>query len=383
MRGRGAVWVVLVLLAVLVVGCARFPDEGQQWRDRPDLNAERAPQPQLPRSGEPSQAPQGGASPARPGPCVDPDPQVVATCLAPVSTVVTLPGGAAALVAERTTGRILRVAPGQAPQVVATVPVDPAGDGGLTSLALSPSYDEDQLLYVYATTPTGNAVLRVAQNDAPKPVVGGIPRGQVRNAGAVGVEPDGTLLVATGDGGDARAATDPASLAGKLLRIDPFGRPVKGAPGLVVGSGLHAPGDICADPTAGLSWVTDRAGPRDVLVAVPPRQAPGAQAAAAPAWTWPERPNVAGCAAAPGMLVVGLEGARSAFVLRPTPGGAFVGTPQTTLAGTYGRLRAADLSSDGYLWLGTTNKDEPGAAGPTDDRVIRIKPPAGGAAGAE
>lgn len=372
-------------MVAFLAGCARFPDAGTQWHDRPDLGAEHAPQPQLPHSGEPTAppAPSGTGPSGASGPCVDPDPQVVATCLGPVSAVVTLPGGAAALVAERTTGRILRVAPQQPPQVIATVGVDAAGDGGLTSIALSPSYAEDQLLYAYATTPTGNTVLRVAEGDTPKPVLSGIPRGATHNAGAIGIEPDGTLLVATGDAGD--AASPPPSLAGKLLRIDSFGRPARGVPdptSPIVGAGLHDPGDVCRDPAAGLNWVTDRAGARDVLVPVRPGQPPGPQAADAPAWTWPDRPGVGGCGAGPGMLVVGLEGSAAAFVLRSTPGGGFVGTPQTTLAGTYGHLRAVDMASDGYLWLGTTNKDA-GRPGPTDDRVIRIKPPTGGAAGAQ
>jgi len=374
------------VLAALLAGCAQFPDAGSQpWRERPDLGAERAPQPQLPETGEPTPAPNSGG-PSVPPPCVDPDPQVVATCLGPLSAVVTLPGGAAALVAERATGRILRVAPEESPETVATVPVDAAGDGGLTGLALSPTYAEDQLLYVYATTAGGNAVMRIAPGDVPKTVLGGIPRGASGNRGALGVEPDGTLLVATGDGGNRAAASSPTSLAGKLLRIDPFGRPAPGTPdpaSPVVGSGLHAPGDVCADPSAGVSWVTDRAGSRDVLVAVRPAVAPGAGAAAAPAWTWPERPGVAGCAALPGTLVVGLEGSAAMFVLRPTPQGSFVGTPQAVLAGVYGRITGADVASDGLIWFTTANKDGDGPVTPTDDRVVRIRPPSGGASGAD
>jgi glucose/arabinose dehydrogenase len=376
----------LLVLAALLAGCAQFPDAGQQpWRERPDLGAERAPQPRLPETGEPTPAPNSGG-PSVPPPCVDPDPQVVATCLAPLSAVVTLPGGQAALVAERTTGRILRITLEEPPETVATVPVDAAGDGGLTGLVLSPSYAEDQLVYVYATTAAGNAVMRIAPGDVPKTVLGGIPRGDSGNRGAIGVEPDGTLLVATGDGGDPAAAASPTSLAGKLLRIDPFGRPAPGTPdpaSPVVGSGLHAPGDVCADPSSGVSWVTDRAGARDVLVAVRPGVAPGPEATSAPAWTWPQRPGVAGCAALPGTLVVGLEGSAAMFVLRPTPQGSFVGTPQAVLAGAYGRITATDVASDGLIWFTTANKDGDGTVTPTDDRVVRIRPPSGGASGAD
>ena len=377
---------LLVVVVALVAGCASFPDTpGGAWRDQPEIGAEKAPQPQLPAPGEPSAPPSAGA-PAPPGPCVDPDPQVVATCLGSVSAVVTLPGSPAALVAERTTGRIVRVAPGEDPTTVATVPVDAAGDGGLTGLVLSPSYAEDQLLYVYATTPTGNAVLRVAPGDVAKPVLGGLPRGSgTGNRGALGVEPGGTLLVATGDAGNPAAAADPASTAGKLLRIDVFGRPAPGNPdpaSPVIGSGLHAPADVCEDAASGLSWVTDRAGVRDVLLAVRPGTAPGAAAAAAPAWTWPDRPGVGGCAAAGGLLVVSLTGSSALFVLHPTPSGGFVGPPETVLPNAYGHLTGADLGDDGLLWLGTGNEDA-GTPGPTDDRAIRIRPPGGGAGGAQ
>ncbi|MDL5155873.1 PQQ-dependent sugar dehydrogenase [Actinomycetospora termitidis] len=377
-----AIGLAVVLLA-LVAGCARFPDASDEpWRDKPDIGAERAPQPQSPPPSEPQapSAPPGGA-PAPTGACVDPDPQVVATCLAPVSAVVTLPGGQAALVAERTTGRILRVAPQTAPEVVTTVPVDAAGDGGLTGLVLSPSYAEDQLLYVYATTSSGNAVLRIAPGDVPKPVLSGIPRGSSNNRGALGVEPTGTLLVATGDAG---TAPGPTSLAGKLLRIDPFGRPAPGNPdpaSPIVGSGLHSPGDACADPSSNATWVTDRTGPRDVLLNVPPGAPAGTAAAAAPAWTWPDRPGVSGCAAGGGTLLVGLADAKGLFVLKPTAEGRFVGPPETVLQNTYGRISGADLASDGFVWFGTVNKDPGGAPGATDDRVVRIRPPSGGGSG--
>jgi len=387
-RARASV-AVAVLLGVLALaaGCASFPDaSGQPWRDKPDIGAERAPQPRQPGSGEPSTPPPpaGGSGQTAPNGCVDPDPQVVATCLAPVSAVITLPGASAALVAERTTGRILRIAPDQPPQTVATVTVDATGDGGLTGLALSPTYAEDQLVYAYATTTGGNAVLRVAPGDTAKPVVTGIPGGSSGNRGALGVEPDGTLLVATGDAGDAAAASAPGSLAGKLLRVDPFGRPARGNPDAaspIVGSGLHAPGDVCPDPMNATTWVTDRAGGRDVLLSVRPGAVPGAAAAATPAWTWPDRPGVAGCAVGSGVLLVSLTDAAGLFVLRPTSSG-FVGPPETVLQNTYGRFSGADLGADGLIWVGTVNKDGAGP-GPTDDRVIRIRPPSGGSAGAE
>ena len=92
---------------------------------------------------------------------------------------------------------------------------------------------------------------------------------------------------------------------------------------------------------------------------------------------------MAGCAALPGTLVVGLRGSSAMFVLRPTPQGGFVGTPQAVLAGTYGRITGTDVASDGLIWFTTANKDGGGPVTPTDDRVVRIRPPSGGASGAD
>ena len=86
--------------------------------------------------------------------------------------------------------------------LVTTIPVDATGGGGLTGLVLSPAYAEDQLVYAYITTPTDNRVVKLAAGEPPKPVLVGIPRGAQHNAGALGVDSDGLLLVATGDTGE-------------------------------------------------------------------------------------------------------------------------------------------------------------------------------------
>src|SRR6185312_13272962 len=165
----------------------------------------------------------GRSAPGPPQGCADPDPAVVATCLEPISALAVLPGSTpVSLAAERTTGRILRVQRQRPNQEVTTLAVDPAGDGGLTGLTLSPSYSEDELIYAYITTPVDNRVVRIAPGDPPKPVLAGIPRGATGNAGALAVDSHGMLLVATGDTGNPALAADPHSLAGKVLRIDTF-----------------------------------------------------------------------------------------------------------------------------------------------------------------
>jgi hypothetical protein len=368
---------VLGVLALVTAGCAEFPDSGpREWRDKLEGTGELGGPPLVPTPPPPTPQQPGGGSAGEsgtspPSGCVDPDPQVVATCLEPVGAVAVLPDSVSALVAERSTGRVLRVQRGTDPQLVATVPTDASGGGGLTGLVLSPSYVEDQLVYAYVSTPTDNRVVRIAAGEPAKPVLVGIPRGATNNGGTLGVDVDGSLLVATGDAGQPAAA---GSLAGKVLRIDTLGRPARGNPdpaSPVLSSGLRAPGGICTDPVTTMTWVTDRTATQDVLHLLVPGPLPS------PAWTWPERPGVAGCMAQPGLVTIAQSDARALFVLRPGDNGAFTGAPETILRDTYGRLTAAALAPDGLLWLGTANKTG-GIPVPADDRVIRIQPPAAG-----
>ena len=94
---------------------------------------------------------------------------------------------------------------------------------------MSPTYGEDQLVFAYVTTATDNRVLMIAPGDAPRPIVTGIPRGSTNNRGALALDNQGALLVATGNAGDP-AAGNPTSLAGKVLRIDVDGQPAAGNP---------------------------------------------------------------------------------------------------------------------------------------------------------
>lgn len=378
MRGRVRALAAAALLALALAGCATFPDEGPRtWQDQIEEPGTLGDIPRVPVPSEPPptgtpppEDPSGGPPPAA-DPCDDPDPQVVATCLDPVGAIAVLPDGATALVGERATGRILQVARDVEPVLVATVPVDPTGGGGLTGLVLSPSFVEDQLLYAYTTTAQDNRVVRIAPGEEAKPVLTGIARGAENNGGALGVDVDGSLLVATGNAG----AGGP--LAGALLRIDTFGRPGEGNPdpaSPVLSTGLTAPGGICTDPVTTMTWITDRTPTADVLHLVTPGTL------GSPAWRWPERPGVAGCMAQPGVVAVAETGGAALFVLRPDENATFTGDPEILLPGVYGRLAAATLAPDGLLWLGTVNKDDGGTPVASDDRVIRIQPPAGGGA---
>lgn len=359
----------LGVTVLLTASCARFDDSTTTpFSPEPSFGAAEI------EPGDPDVAPT--TTPENPdvppGPCVDPDPNVVATCLGTTGGLVMLPDGMSALVAERTTGRIVQVAQGQPPIEVASVDVDASGDGGLLDLALSPSYAEDGLLYAYITTGSDNRVVRIAPGDTPKNILTGIPKGTQGNRGALDFYSPNQLLVLTGDAGSPASATNPASLAGKLLRVESLVPAQTGPAPEVALSGIGTAGDVCIDPTGGI-WVTDRTAVEDRLQRIDPLGA-----VISPVWTWPDRPGVAGCGAGPGAVAISLTQGQAVAVLVTDPEtGAVTGAPTLLAEGRYGQLNGAALAPDGQIWAGTVNKNGD-APGPNDDRVVKIPVPAGG-----
>jgi glucose/arabinose dehydrogenase len=375
--------------ALLLAGCAQFDDatQGQQWKPAPQLTAEAGPQPQLPEGRErtvPSKPPTSPTPVPPPDGCKDFDQAVIATCLDTVTAIAALPSDGSsvgALAGERRSGTVFLVSSEQEKSVFAELDVAATGDGGLTGLALSPSYAEDGLAFAYITTATDNRVVRFAQGQPAKPVLTGIPKGNSGNRGALFADGHGSLLVATGNAGDPNAAADPASLAGKVLRITPQGEPAPGNPDTaspVIATGLHAPGGMCGTPDGSRVWVTDQGPKRDALYRL--REGDGL---AAPAWTWPDRPGVAGCADWSDVIAIATEGGEGVQNLPLTRDGAVGGKPQVTMDGTngpsYGRLGGLARVTPDVAVAGTVNKAG-GKPVSSDDRVVLIvRQPAAGA----
>lgn len=363
---RATIAAVLTVTATLVAGCARFDDSTTSpFTPEPSFGAAEI------KPADPKPPTPNGPT-IEPGPCVDPDPNVVATCLGTTGGLVMLPGGGAALVAERRTGRIMQVTQGRSPIEIARVEVDPSGDGGLLDLALSPTYTEDGLMYAYITTPSDNRVIRIAAGDVPKDVLTGIPRGSQGNRGAIEFYGPRELLVLTGDAGNPGAATDPSSLSGKLLRVEALVPSGSGPAPQVALSGIGTPGDVCVDPKGGI-WVTDRTAVEDRL-----QRIDSLGVVTSPVWTWPDRPGVAGCAAGPSAVAISLTTAKAMAVLVTDENtGAATAAPSLLVQNRYGQLNGAAIAPDGQIWAGTVNKNGD-APGPNDDRVVKIPVPAGG-----
>ena len=379
---------LLAVLAVLLLsGCSAAADAL-----RPDPTW--VPQPEGPPPADLPQPPQsrGVPNPGQPGEPGGPeagtadDPNVVAVGLTLPWGVAVLPDGTA-LVGERTTGRLLVVQPQRAPakQVKRITGLDASGDGGLLGLALSPNYETDGLVYAYITTRTDNRVVRFAISGAVTPVLTGIPKGRIGNGGRIAFGADGMLYIGTGDAGRSALAGDRRSLAGKVLRVDTFGRPDRSNPdpsspvyslghGRLAGLCLSAVSQVYAtEPGQGGQDEVNRveagrdygwpAGTR-TGAAIPDRQIPASVG------------GLGGCAVIErGLFVTATTGKR--LYALPLDGSGQPGAPADYLIGAYGRLRTVVAAPDGALWLTTSNKD--GAGKPTlqDDRVIRIMPPAG------
>ncbi len=150
-----------------------------------------------------------------------------------------LPAGDA-LVTERDTANLLSVSPDGEVTPLGVVPgVTPTSEGGLLGVAISPTYEDDQTVFVYATTAEDNRVLSGTLEELVSgestAILTGIPRGDIHDGGRLGFGPDDKLYVTTGETGDADLAQDLDSLGGKILRIEPDGtvpadNPFEGSP---------------------------------------------------------------------------------------------------------------------------------------------------------
>jgi glucose/arabinose dehydrogenase len=305
------------------------------------------------------------------------DPNVMASGLDVPTGLVVLPDGSA-VVGERETGRLLQVFPDRSPpRELMTVPgVDTAGDGGLLGLALSPTFTEDGLLYAYLSTGADNRVVRFPLGGTPNPVLTGIPRGEQNNGGALHFGSDRLLYVGTGDTGRPELAADPTSLAGKVLRIDVFGRPAEGEDDRIFSSGHRDVTAICGGGADAPLYVT---GDQELNAIVEdsehgwPDETP--QSTDPVVDFPPDRAGLGGCAVAGTTVFVGSMPGERINVVNTDGSGDVVGEVEDLLAGEYGRLRTVVLDTEGGLWVTTSNRDGAGTPADDDDKVLRILPP--------
>jgi len=377
-----AVAVVLGAVLALTTACAFGPPGPDEEGEPPNLPAPSAP----------SLGPDSS----------DGDQEVVITVLAKhlaiPSGIAFLPDGSA-LVTERDTARVLQVGPDSdadgltVSEVRRLNEVQPAGDGGLLGIAVSPKYATDKTLYVYYSTAKDNRVGKMTLKGKLQPILTGIPHSDTANGGGIGFGPDGYLYVGTGDGTPTGTeAPNPKNLGGKILRMTTAGKSAPGNPGkgsLVWASGFHNVQGLAWDKAKKM-YATDNGQPRTGEVNVidkgknygwPKADGPGSDPKLAnPLLNWPAADSTCvGVAALEQNVATACLTGKRVWLAGVTANGTVLGNPQPLLVGQYGRLRAMTAAPDGSIWVSTSNQEEGATPAPDDDRLIRLVFSDGGA----
>ncbi|WP_283614850.1 PQQ-dependent sugar dehydrogenase [Mycolicibacterium poriferae] len=296
-----------------------------------------------------------------------------------------LPDGSA-LIAERDSATIQRMAePGAVAPVGQVADVVSRGEGGLLGLATAGS-----TVYAYITTAADNRVVTMQFDGtalSPQtPLFTGIPAGTIHDGGRIAFGPDGKLYIATGETGSPQLAQDPASLGGKILRINPDGsvpadNPDPASPVFSLG---HRNVQGLAWDAAGRLWVSEYgANTWDELNLIQPGGNYGwptvegradREGLIDPVLQWrPDEASPSGLAFHNGSLwMAALRGERLFRI--PVRADGSVGDPASLFVGGFGRLRTVVVAPDGALWFTTSNRDGRGDPRPGDDRILAFRP---------
>jgi glucose/arabinose dehydrogenase len=299
-----------------------------------------------------------------------------------------LPGGDA-LVAERDTGRIVRIAAtGGRRRTVMRVPGvagGTGGEGGLLGLAVAPTYARDRLVYAYYTTARDNRIARFRLGGRVHPIVTGLRAGLIHDGGRIAFGPDGKLYAGVGETGSAGLAQDRGSRNGKILRMNPDGSAPPDNPrrGSLVWSSGHRNVQGLAWDARGRLWASefgqDR---RDELNLVrkgddggwPLVEGVGPTRGGRfsnPKATWAtSEASPSGAAIIGSTLYLGALRGQAVLRLRLRGDRA---TKLAPLLRGHGRIRTVARAPDGTLWVTTSNRDGRGSPRPGDDRILRIR----------
>lgn len=297
---------------------------------------------------------------------------------------------------------------------VATVEVDPGGEGGLQGLALHPSFATNRLFFIYFTTVKDgekrNRLERWQLSEDHRTasfesrLLDDIPAAQYHHGGRLRVGPDGMLYVSVGDARETETAQDPNSLTGKLLRLTPDGtvpddNPIAGNPLFLLGL-RNSEGFDWRSPD--LLWVTDhgpsgellRSGHDEVHVARRGDNLGWAtiygceanEGMTSPVLTWRDAVPPGGAAvytgdaiaAWKGSLLIGTLGSRHLHRVQFSDDGQKVTSHEVYFEGDppagLGRLREVIMGPDGHLYVTTSNCDGRGTCPATKDQILRIIP---------
>jgi glucose/arabinose dehydrogenase len=217
-------------------------------------------------------------------------------------------------------------------------------------------------------------------------VLTGIPNGFIHDGGRLLFADDGSLFVSTGETGRPPLAQDPASLAGKVLRITTSGEPAPGNPDPsspvwtlghrnVQGLAFDGRGRLWATEFGQDTWDELNLIERARNYGWPFVEGRGDDNRFRnPFVTWrTDDASPSGLAFARGSLWAGALRGERLWEIPVTRSGT--GRPHGWFVGEYGRLRTVALAPDGNLWVTTSNRDGRGDPAPGDDRVLEVALP--------
>src|SRR3954452_10765581 len=365
-RGWAAVAAVVVAALGLVAGCSEATPSSSGSASAPSTSGSASTPGGSGSAGAPSgsgsaSAPRGSGSPSVPGGTASANTGPVELAVAStVATGLDVPWGLAflpdksALVAERDSAKIKRIAGGNVTEVGKVDGGDASSEGGLLGLAVDPRYPARPYIYAYYSSGDDNRIARITYQDGKlsqqQVILNGIPSAAIHNGGRLRFGPDGYLYAGTGDGSDRPNSQDDNSLGGKILRITTDGKAAPGNPDgrvwITKGhrnvQGLAFDGNqLYAAEFGQNTW--------DELNVITPGSNYG----------WPAAEGIAGRSgfvdpvrqwstadASPSGICIGPDGAVLMAALRgeglwkvPVNGDGSTGEPEKLLDGDYGRLR--------------------------------------------
>jgi glucose/arabinose dehydrogenase len=217
----------------------------------------------------------------------------------------------------------------------------------------------------------------------PVTVLRGIPNSVRHHGGRLLFDPKGMLVVSTGDAEESDLAQDRNSLAGKILRIRPDGRPAPGNPygnrtwsyghRNIEGLALDAKRRLWAtefgeQETDELNLISRGRNYGWPMVEGISRSARWVSPKAV--WSPTSTCSPAGLAITRNTAFVGALRGQCMFAVPLQDEKA--GKPRAYFAEDFGRIRNVVVAPDGALWMTTSNTDGRIEPGRDDDKIIRI-----------